>query len=151
MDEENPNGHVEFETFATAELGNQEQLRAALASTKAMDGYSAQLLNREFYETLYGIHNHADRTLSKNRPLASVAIHQAEDTYTYSMLRRYLFRYRHHEINKNWGLSLSEYLNLPWNIANDLFAIDRERIRHETRIKDAAAAAEAARAAAAGK
>lgn len=78
-----------------------------LSSTEATEVLTS------FYETGFGVFNHADKILGKTRPLASVALHESEDNTKGSSLYELIELYITKDIMKHLGLSLKEFLDLP--------------------------------------
>lgn len=101
-----------------------------------MDSYTTTLAWREYYETHFGIFNHDAPDAVKYNPLALVALHPKEDTYAYSLLHRFLWRFRQYRIQANWGYSLTEFLNLPWYYTEDIFRIEQKAIQEELRVNE---------------
>lgn len=75
-----------------------------------LDSISAQLLLRDAYDTDYGLFDHANDT---SRPLALVGRHVREDYHEYGGLYRAIYQFNVNEIHKNWGYTLTEFLELP--------------------------------------
>lgn len=92
----------------------------------------AQIVLKDLYDTEYGIYNHLNR--SRKRPLASVAMHEAEDINTGSLLEEVLRIYTQKNIKDIFNLSLLEYLDLPRDIIQMLNTIADETMakRHST-------------------
>ena len=74
----------------------------------------------EAYETNYGIYNHDE--VNVNKPLALVAMHPKEDAINDNSMRTLISRYRIHEINKHYGLTLLEFIALPREYVQYIFA-----------------------------
>lgn len=93
-----------------------------------MPSDSAQVMLSMAYETTYGLYDHYN--VSDNNPLASVAMHPAEDYSELSGLYRAIERYERQGVNNRFGLSLTEYLELPRDtiamLTNITIAIDKE-------------------------
>lgn len=100
------------------------------------DGISTKLVLQEEYETMYGIYNHDDPY--NRRPLALVGMQPKEDISRYSKLYRTIRRYALHEIHAKFGLSLTEFLDLPHDIVELLFEISTEKAQKEQPNIDAA-------------
>ncbi len=96
-----------------------------------MDGFSSTLALRECYETQYDIFNHDNRDLSKAHPLALVALHPKEDAFHYSMLHRYMWRYRQYEIGAKWNLSWLDFMQLPWAQVQAIFRIEQKHAQEQ--------------------
>ena len=84
------------------------------------DSYTTQLTLREEYQTVYGIYDHDN---DNSRPLAAVAMLPKENVYTNDPLDEMLERYRLHRINEKFGLSLTEFLDLPRERVQRIFEI----------------------------
>lgn len=76
-----------------------------------MDMIDANIVLYELYETKYGIYNHLNPY--KKRPMASVALHEAEENTTNSSLYEAIEGYVKLNIKDLTGLTLTEYLDLP--------------------------------------
>lgn len=83
-----------------------------------------QLLMRETYEDLFRIFNHGEA--SYQRPLALVAMHEAENVTTHGPLYNTIRRYRRAGIKDAFKLSLTEFLTLPREYTALLFSIMEE-------------------------
>lgn len=81
-----------------------------LENVGVLDSISAQLLLRDAYDTDYGLFDHANDT---SRPLALVGRHVREDYHEYGGLYRAIYQFNVNEIHKNWGYTLTEFLELP--------------------------------------
>lgn len=77
----------------------------------------------QIYETEFGIFNHIKTT---NRPLASVAFMDIENTIDGSPLESISRTYVTKGMNKLFGLSLLELINLPRDIVESLINIATE-------------------------
>lgn len=95
-----------------------------------IDSYSVQLVLRESYEMMYRIFNH-DGLEAKGRPLALVAMHPKEDATTFSRLHRTIQRYEKQGIKDMFGLSLTDFLNLPRDYVELLFRLAVEKMQAE--------------------
>ena len=73
------------------------------------------------YETVYGIHDHLSNV--NQSPLASVALHEAEENSSNSNLYEAIDRYHQKGIGELFKLSLVEYLNLPTEICVKLMEV----------------------------
>lgn len=88
----------------------------------------------DLYETNYGIFNHLNSTLNKNRPLASVAMFECEDINNNSLLEQVTRTYVKKGIKDVFGLNLNEFLNLPKDIIEILISISDEERRNKENI-----------------
>lgn len=73
---------------------------------------------RDMYESHYGIYNHLSQTI--RRPLASVAMHPAEEINEGSLLENTFKVFIEAKIGEIAKISLLEYLELPTDIAKML-------------------------------
>jgi CRISPR/Cas system-associated endonuclease/helicase Cas3 len=90
---------------------------------------------QDLYETEYEIFNHLDHTI--HRPLASVALHPAEEINDDSMLEEIIRQYIKRDILKIYGLNLIDFLELPHDIVNMLFKLANvENTRNDAMISD---------------
>lgn len=91
-----------------------------------------RLLLTDRYETTYGICNHdqADPT----RPLLLIAMHPAEDTCTGSVLYERLEQFADLCITKHFGLSLTEFLELPTDVCSEIMRIAAKRQKLENTV-----------------
>lgn len=95
-----------------------------------VDSISANLLMREAYEISYGIYDH-DR--DDTHPWSLVLHSIKEDYSTYSPLYNAFYRYRLRNIEKRWGLSVTEFLELPREFVELIFEISKEEDLEEDR------------------
>lgn len=84
-------------------------------SLKLFDGVSLEPINlrlalQEQYETYYGIYNHDDPHAP---PLSIVTFHDKERHLPYTRYRRLVSNYIRYGIREIFGLSLTEFLQLP--------------------------------------
>lgn len=75
-----------------------------------------QLLLQDVYESGYGIYNHASNSVDNSRPLALVAMHWAENASEGSVLYERIEQFRERNVYQTFGLSLTEFLDLPRDI-----------------------------------
>lgn len=99
---------------------------------KSLCSSDAALVMGEMYESAYGIYDHTK--IDPNRPLISVAFHEAEDTLATSALYEQINRFADLKIFKYFGISLTEYLDLPTYVCTELNRICTRRIREEGNI-----------------
>lgn len=137
MVENDPDGHVNYMTFGVDKADDRRWFHELAANTKKVDSYTAELLLRERYETHYGIFNHDDPAAPKLRPLALVALHPKEDSFRYSMRHRLYWRFRDYDMGKHYNLSFKEFLELPWETTQALFAIEQRRAQQVLREEEA--------------
>lgn len=94
-----------------------------MANSRQLNSTEAAIVLRDTYDLTYGIFDH-EHDLS--RPLALVGKHEREDTTEYGALYRVIYQFNTYEVNKNWGLNLSEFLELPREIGRLLLRISSE-------------------------
>lgn len=100
----------------------------------AMNAYDASVILQDMYETVYNIHDHVgNKNLS---PLASVALHEAEENSINSNLYEAIDRYHEKGIGELFKLSLIEYLNLPTEICVKLMEIASKDLTAKSAIVD---------------
>ena len=93
----------------------------------------AQLLLMDAYETGFGIYNHAQHT-DNSRPLALVAMHWAEDNTTQSLLHERIEQFKDRNVYQIFGLSLTEFLDLPRDVCTKILEVCGKRQTQEDRI-----------------
>lgn len=77
----------------------------------------AKELLSKMYETRYGIYNHALAKMpGRQRPLASVAMHDAEDNGKSTRLYNFIGAFFDEGIHKHTGLNLGEFMQMPREI-----------------------------------
>jgi hypothetical protein len=79
---------------------------------------------QDLYETEYGIYDHL--TPYNNRPLASVALHPAEDINDGSLLEEAIRSYLNKNIKDLYGLSMTEFFDLPVDVISLMISIGDE-------------------------
>lgn len=81
-----------------------------------------------FYDTEYKIYNHAQD--NSKRPLSSIAFHECENINDNSLLESVMRMYVVKSIKDIFGLSLTEYMDLPIDIVEMLNGIaDKENTK----------------------
>ncbi len=81
-------------------------------------GVEKQIILTTMYETVFGVFNHVK--LGHSKPMASVALHEAEDTNTLDALRSTMLNYVRNDIKELFGMSFLEYVALPSIIVSEL-------------------------------
>lgn len=104
----------------------------ALAVAPQLKSTDTALLMLDRYETTYGIYDHVNN--DPNRPLALVAMHPAEDSSTGSLLYESMEMFAELRITKHFGLSYTEYLELPTDYCRELRRIAAKMERTEGRV-----------------
>lgn len=69
---------------------------------------------QDLYETEFGIYDHLNE--DKSRPLASVAMHPAEDFNGHSLLKQAIESFIDRNIKDATGLNIVRFLELPTDI-----------------------------------
>lgn len=72
---------------------------------------AAQVVLRDRYETLYGIHNHAVEDPNHQVPL--VAMWESEDAHTGSLMDERMSQFAEKHVGKHFNISWTEFLALP--------------------------------------
>lgn len=116
---------------------DRTRLHQLITTTRKMDAYSAVLALRECYETQYQIFNHDAVGQEKLHPMALVALHAKEDTFSYSLMHRFMWRFRQYEITKTWGYNLTDFLELPWHMTQAIFKIEQTRAAEQLKKDEA--------------
>lgn len=86
-------------------------LGEVLEHTESLDSSSATVVVSMLYDIAFNIHNHDSP--SSDNPLASVMHHEAEHYRETSGLYRSIERYYNQRLNDRFGISLTEYWELP--------------------------------------
>lgn len=97
-----------------------------------VDSYTAKLLLRETYETMYKIFDHDNDRLTKYRPLGIVAQHPKEDAINYSLMYRTIYRYTQYDIMGLVGLNLDQFLEMPHEYVELIFKIAMDKAAKST-------------------
>jgi hypothetical protein len=82
-----------------------------LRRTPKLVSTDVQLLLREHYETMFGLHDH--KVDKPDEPFALVAMHAGEDNLTHSLLYERVRLFKLLEVHKHYGLSLKEFFEMP--------------------------------------
>jgi len=83
-----------------------------------LDSIGAQIALSEAYDHTYGIFNYDS---AQYNPLSIVAMHPIEDTLKVGLRPFIIKRFRIYDIQKRYGLSLTELLALPRDMVTDIF------------------------------
>lgn len=121
LDLDDPNGHVAFSSFGLHQLNSTGQIDALLRELPAVRATAAEIITLSCYQTEYGIFDHEKP--HPHKPLALVAMHPKEDAMEGSTLFSHIRRYYNYQIRKQFGLSLSEFLDLPPYVVDLLYDI----------------------------
>lgn len=140
MAERDPDGHVNYATFGLSKLADRRPFYDLITKAKPnLDSHTTKLLWREVYETHFGIFNHDDPKLQKEHPLALVELHPKEDTFSYSLAHRLMWKFRQYKIKEQWGYNYTQFLELPWYYVQQIFQIEQriatEQMRRDEEIR----------------
>lgn len=101
-----------------------------LRNTGVLSSDQAQVVCSMLYDVSFDIHDHY--AASSTNPLNTVAVHPREDYWELTGLYHTIMRYDQQDIKGRFGLSLTEYLDLPRDIIQMLTEIgDRANKRLE--------------------
>ena len=89
----------------------------------------------DFYNDIYGL---AD--LENGGPLDIVSVNDKEGLYEFSIRYRTLQTFRRYKLNEKYGLSVNDYLALPFHTARSIIEIEKEHLLNEKKIADTAQA-----------
>lgn len=101
-----------------------------------LSSVDAEMSLSAIFETKYGIFNHTNPDLRKARPLALVALHEAEDLTRSAQLYTQLENYIKLDIYKHTGLSMTEFFELPRDLVNHIYNVAAEKQAVESRVVD---------------
>lgn len=93
-----------------------------------------RIILKDMYDQKYGIFDHANKT--KERPLASVALHPSEEFINNSAIRDHIRLFAKKKIYETWGISHIELMNMPREIANHYYAIADEEMTIKSEVAD---------------
>jgi len=89
----------------------------------------------EHYETVFGIYNHTAN--DPERPMASIAMHPAENTSDGSLLDERLQQFADKKVSHYFGLSLKEFLEYPPDICLKILEICSKKQSEENTVTNA--------------
>ncbi len=92
-----------------------------VSSVPKLVGINKKIVVQDLYDTEFGIYNHLKR--NHNKPLASVAYFECEEFTSNSLLSDVANNYISKDIHKMFGLSLTEFLDFPTHICEELFKV----------------------------
>lgn len=105
-----------------------------IQSLPPLSQVDARTVMQDQYETRLGIYNHQ---LSKDRPLASVAMFPCENFTERSPLYDALEEYADGSFKEVWGLTVTEFLNLPQYQVRMIRDLTKEVLKRRTDIANA--------------
>lgn len=91
-----------------------------LTSLNNLSSVDSKIVLSELYEIKYGIFRH---DVIKNRPLASVAFHDAEEVIRDSLLENRMKQYNDKSIYDVFKISFLEFMELPTHIIEMLYHV----------------------------
>lgn len=97
-----------------------------------VNSVDAEIMMRDFYEHEFGIYPHL--SANKKRPLASVAIHPAENTIEHSLLEEAIRTFIKHNIGDMFKLSLLEFLELPMDVVQILIRVASDAVMQKNQL-----------------
>ena len=115
-----PERHLASEKFDKLEGNIGEEVNSVLKTVSNVTGYEAEIILREAYDIAYGICDHNREDIS---PLSLVKLHPSEDYEAVSPLRQKIKRYYKYEVFNKFGLSLSEFFELPRDVTECIFQL----------------------------
>ena len=132
VDPDDPNGHILYTSFGREQINERNELTEFIETAPMLQCVTGEIATRILYDRVYGICQHGDPAV--NDPLSLVGYHPKEDLYEGSdlaMLMRKFYKYR---IMESFGLSLTEFLQYPMHVVDDLLDIAREGEETKARI-----------------
>ena len=95
-----------------------------------------QILLLDVYESGYGIYDHSQHAVDNSRPLALVAMNWEEDASTGSQLYERIELFKERQIYQIFGLSLTEFLDLPRDICTKILESCGKKQNEEGKVVD---------------
>jgi hypothetical protein len=96
-----------------------------------MDSVNAQIALTEYYDTKFGIFDHGAAT---DRPLAAVALHDAEENGPTSALYETIRLFASTNVYKYFGLNLEEFLNLPREFTTLILEVSQDKTIKDSKV-----------------
>lgn len=96
----------------------------------------AQLLLQDIYESGYGIFDHSQAAVDNSRPLALVAMNWEENASDGSLLYERIELFKERQIYQIFGLSLTEFLELPRDICTKILESCGKKQNEEGKVVD---------------
>lgn len=98
--------------FFGSEVDPLDYIFKALINLPKLNKTSSEVVMRDLYETKFGIYNHLNKNIKK-RPMASVGYNESENINIGSNFEESIVTYVVKNINKLYGLTILEFLDLP--------------------------------------
>lgn len=92
-----------------------------------------EFVTRAAYQMEYGIFPHHNAQKKRHRPMALVAMHDKENSMEGGPIYTLIRGFYTHRIHKYFGLSLTEFLEMPCYQTELLFGITQAEITQEER------------------
>lgn len=122
--------------FGLTQIGQYSEFDTMLRELPAMLPTVTQAVTLACYQSEYGIFEHNNPKVSRDRPLALVAMHDKENVVEGGPQFSYIRRYHSHRIKEHFNLSLLEFFELPPHVVElllDIASIELERNNVEAR------------------
>lgn len=117
----------------TTDFGS-ESIKEALHNIPRLDSIETRIMLQEQYEQDFGIYNHDKQP----RPLSLVSMHPKENTVEAGSLFSLIRRYAMLNVKDTFGLSLTEWLNLPYDHADVVKHICSEEMKSKAKSAEVA-------------
>ena len=112
----------------------KDKIQALVDSSPKLALTDAQILLLDTYVTTFGICDHG---LMADRPLALVAMHWEEDNSNSSSLYERIQQFEDRQVYKRFGLSLTEFLELPRDVCIKILDVSTKKQKDENNVTDA--------------
>lgn len=117
-----------------------------LLQAKPVNQVEARLMLMQAYETTFDIFDHIKHEamdesvtdIDNRRPLASMAMHRAEDASSESRLYGTIELFSDRDVHKFFGLSLNEFLDLPHDICEHILTVCSNKQNRNNKATDMA-------------
>lgn len=96
-----------------------------------MDSVNAQIATTEYYDTKFGIFDHGE---AAERPLAAVALHDAEENGPTSALYETIRLFASTNVYKYFGLNLDEFLAMPREFTTLILEVAQEKTIKDSKV-----------------
>lgn len=114
IDPRDPNGHVTFRGYGLYKKVDPSLLDDFYDNGPQQGSVNAELMTRMLFDIDYGIFDHREK--SRERPMAAVAMHPAENLIEGSMQYEVIRNFHRFNVHKLFGMTLFDYLELPVNV-----------------------------------
>jgi hypothetical protein len=93
-------------------------LYTTLKEYPTKDGITNEMVLQEVYDIAFGVNDHSN----DSSPLSLIKMHPTEDVHSRSMLYSRVKRYINMDIHQSTGLNLTNFLELPREMVELIFA-----------------------------